>query len=52
MLLAVMKGLMHRAHVLCDLKEVIIELSLLKDAFISNWYPKKLVLSDHELWRH
>ena len=40
-----MKGLIHRAHVLCDLKEDLLEeLSLLKDVFISNGYPEKLVL--------
>ena len=45
MLLGVMKGLIHRAHVLCDLKEDLLEeLSLLKDVFISNGYPEKLVL--------
>jgi len=44
-----MKGLIHRAHVLCDLKEDLMdELSLLKDVFISNGYPEKLVLKTLE----
>ena len=40
MLLGVLKGLIHRAHVLCDMKEDLIEeLDLLKNVFISNGYP-------------
>ena len=36
MLLEVLKGLIHRAHVLCDLKEDLLEeLALLKNVFIS-----------------
>ena len=36
MLLGVLKGLIHRAHVLCDLKEDLLEeLALLKNVFIS-----------------
>ena len=39
-----MKGLIHRAHLLCDLKEDLLdELNLLRDVFISNGYPTKLV---------
>ena len=42
--LGVLKGLIHRAHLLCDLKEdLLCELNLLKDVFIANGYPKKLV---------
>ena len=42
--LGVLKGLIHRAHMLCDLKEdLLYELNLLKDVFIANGYPKKLV---------
>jgi len=45
MLLGVLKGLIHRAHVLCDRKEDLLEeLSLLKDVFICNGYPETLVL--------
>ena len=45
MLLGVLKGLIHRAHMLCDLKEDLIEeLDLLKNVFISNGYPEHLVL--------
>ena len=44
MLLGVLKGLIHRAHVLCDLKEDLLEeLALLKNVFITNGYPEKLV---------
>ena len=44
MLLCVLKGLIHRAHVLCDLKEDLLEeLALLKNVFITNGYPEKLV---------
>jgi len=42
--LGILKGLIHRAHLLCDLKEDLLsELNLLKDVFISNGYPSKLV---------
>ena len=42
--LGVLKGLIHRAHLLCDQKEdLLCELNLLRDVFISNGYPKKLV---------
>ena len=44
MLLGVLKGLIHRAHLLCDRKEDLLEeIQLLKDVFIANGYPKKLV---------
>ena len=37
MLLGVLKGLVHRAHVLCDRKEVLLEeMGLLKNVFVSN----------------
>ena len=37
LLVGVLKGLVHRAHQLCDLKEDLLEESaLLKDVFISN----------------
>jgi hypothetical protein len=40
----VLKGLVHRAHVLCDRKEDLLEeLALLKFFFVSNGYPEKLV---------
>ena len=43
-LLGILKGLIHRAHLLCDLKEDLLdELNLLRDVFISNGYPTKLV---------
>ena len=43
-LLGVMKGLIHRAHLLCDLKEDLLdELNLLRDVFVSNGYPTKIV---------
>ena len=49
MLLGVLKGLIHRAHVLCDKKEDLLEeLALLKDVFLSNRYPEKLVLKTLE----
>ena len=49
MLLGVLKGLIHRAHVLCDRKEDLLkEFALLKDVFISNGYPEKLVLKTLE----
>ena len=42
--LGVLKDLIHRAHLLCDLKEdLLLELNLLKYVFIANGYPKKLV---------
>jgi len=42
--LGVLKGLIHRAHLLCDLKDDLLdELNLLKDVFVSNGYPYKLV---------
>ena len=42
--LGVLKGLIHRAHLLCDLKEDLLsELNLLRDVFISNRYTRKLV---------
>ena len=45
MLLGMLKGLIHRAHVLCDLKEDLIEeLDLLKNVFVSYGYPEHLVL--------
>ena len=44
MLLGVSKGLIHRAHMLCDRREDLLEeLALLKDVFIANGYPEKLV---------
>ena len=44
MLLGMLKGLIHRAHVLCDLKEDLIEeLDVLKNVFISKGYPEHLV---------
>jgi hypothetical protein len=43
-LLGVLKGLIHRAHKLCDLKEDLLEeLQLLRDVFVSNGYPVVLV---------
>jgi hypothetical protein len=40
----VLKGLIHRAHVLCDRKQDLIdELDLLHDVFIANGYPAHLV---------
>ena len=42
--LGILKGLIHRAHLLCDGKEDLLEeIQLLKDVFIANGYPKKLV---------
>ena len=39
-----MKGLIYTAHLLCNLKEDLLdELDLLRDVFISNGYPRKLV---------
>ena len=41
MLLGVLKGLIHRAHVLCDRKEDLLEeLSLLKDFLFAMGIPK------------
>ena len=43
-LLGILKGLIHRAHVLCDRREDLLEeLALLRDVFIANGYPEKLV---------
>ena len=43
MLLGVLKGLIHRAHVLCDKKEDLLEeLALLKDVFSEQWIPRKV----------
>ena len=45
MLLGLLKGLVHRAHVLCSRKEDLLEkLALLKNVFGSNGYMEKLVL--------
>ena len=42
--LGVLKGLIHRAHLLCDLKDDLLdELNLLRNVFVSNGYPYKLV---------
>jgi len=42
--LGVLKGLVHRAHLLCDIKEDLLNgLELLRNVFICNGYPKKLV---------
>ena len=39
-----LKGLIHRAHVICDLKEDLLEeLDLLKNVFVRNGYPEQLV---------
>ena len=44
-LLGIIKGLVHRAHYFCDLKKDLLdELDLLKDVFIMNGYPLKLVM--------
>ena len=43
-LLEIIKGQIHRAHYLCDLKEDLMEeLSFLRDVFVMNSYPLKLV---------
>ena len=43
-LLGIIKELVHRAHYFCDLKEDLLdELDLLKEVFIMNGYPLKLV---------
>jgi GIY-YIG catalytic domain len=42
--LGVIKGLIHRAHILCDKNEDLLnEITLLKDIFISNGYPARNV---------
>ena len=42
-LLGIIKGQIHRAHYLCDLKEDLMEeLSFLRDVFVMNSYPLKL----------
>ena len=44
MLLGVLKGLIHTAHVICDRKEDLSEeLELLKNVFLCNGYPELLV---------
>ena len=44
MSLGVLKGLIHRVHVLCDRREDLLEeLVLRRDVFIANGYPEKLV---------
>ena len=49
MLLGVMKGLIHRAHMICDKKEDLVEeLTLLKNVFVANGYPEKLVRETFE----
>ena len=48
-LLEVLKWLIHRAHVLCDIQEDLLEeLALLRNVFLSNGYPEKLVLKTLE----
>jgi hypothetical protein len=43
-LLGVLKSLIHRAHAFCDKKnDLLDELALLKDVFVSNGYPSHLV---------
>ena len=53
MLLGVLKGLIHRAHVICDEKKVLLEeLELLRNVFICNGYPEHLVSATlKESWR-
>ena len=42
--LGILKGLIHRAHLLCDKQEDLLEeIQLLKDVFMANGYPKHLV---------
>ena len=42
--LGVLKGLVHRAHLCCDIKEDLLnKLELLRNDFICNGYPRKLV---------
>ena len=49
MLLGVLKGLIHRAHILCDMKaDFLEELALLRNVFVSNGYPEKLVVKTLE----
>ena len=44
-MLGVLKGLIHRAHVLCDRTEDLLEeLELLKNGFISNGKQEKIML--------
>ena len=52
MMLGVMKGLIHRAHVICDLKEDLLEeLDLLRNVFIRSGYPDKLLVKTlQESW--
>ena len=52
MLLGVLKGLIHRAHVICDEKEDLLEeLELLRNVFICNGYPDHLVSATlEETW--
>ena len=52
MLLGVLKGLIHRAYVIFDLKEDLFEeLDLLKNVFIGNGYPEHLVIKTlNESW--
>jgi len=50
LLLGVMKGFIHRAHILCGEKEDLMEeLCLLRNVFISNGYPVKLVKETLEI---
>ena len=51
--LGVLKGLIHRAHLFCDLKDDLLnELQLLRDVFVSNGYPRKLVdRTINNLWQ-
>jgi hypothetical protein len=51
--LGVLKGLIHRAHLLCDIKKDLIdELELLQDVFISNGYPPHIVQKTiRESWK-
>jgi len=47
--LGVLKGLIHRAHQLCDLKDDLLEeLDLLRDVFIANGYPAQVVVKTIE----
>ena len=44
LVLGVVKGLIHQAHMLCDKQEDLVEeLTLLKNVFVANGYPEKLV---------
>ena len=40
LLMGVLKGVVHRAHVMCDLKDLLEALNLLKNVFISNGCPE------------